>query len=342
MTQSLREDFLELLSDVREHLAFARELGLAGLETEFTAEIIEKPERVVQPKTASSTAPKTISEDEAFVPEVLKSTVTPAAKPVSTIARRGSLSNLLEQTKLSKISPAVSSDIAKPIAPTIAAVTESNQNLSNKSEGNKMEGTSLFGDLTPEKETLPESNETVEDIRAEIGDCVRCPLYQGRTNIVHTTGNWQSRVLFVGEAPGANEDAEGKPFVGRAGQLLTKIIEAIGLKREEVLIGNVNRCRPPQNRTPTIQEARTCRQFLMREIAVARPEIIVVMGNTATQNLLDTKEGISKLRGKFQDYYGVKVMPTFHPAYLLRDPSKKRETWEDMKIVRDELAKTVK
>jgi DNA polymerase len=157
-----------------------------------------------------------------------------------------------------------------------------------------------------------------------------------------TEGNWTGRILFVGEAPGANEDAEGRPFVGRAGQLLTKIIEAIGLKREEVLIGNVNRCRPPQNRTPTIQEARTCRQFLMREISIARPEIIVVMGNTATQNLLDTKEGITKIRGKFQDYYGIKVMPTFHPAYLLRDPSKKRETWEDMKKVRDELAKTAK
>ena len=343
MAQPWREDFLELLSDVREHLAFARELGLSGLETDFTAEVTEKAERVVQPKTVLSTAPKTISENEAFVPEILKPTITPVAKTVSTVARRGSLSNLLEQTKLSKISPAVSSsDASKPQAPTIITATASDQNLSNKPEGNKMEGTSLFGDLAPEKETLPESNETVEDIRADIGDCVRCPLYQGRTKIVHTTGNWKSRVLFVGEAPGANEDAEGKPFVGRAGQLLTKIIEAIGLKREEVLIGNVNRCRPPQNRTPTIQEARTCRQFLMREIAVARPEIIVVMGNTATQNLLDTKEGISKLRGKFQDYYGVKVMPTFHPAYLLRDPSKKRETWEDMKIVRDELAKTAK
>ena len=344
MAQVRREDFLELLSDVREHLAFARELGLDSLETDFAAEIIEKPERAFQPKTVLSNAPKTISENEAFVPEVLKPTVTPAAKPVSTIARRGSLSNLLEQTKLSKISPSVSaSEAPKPAAPTVITTTDSNQNLSHKSEGNKMEeGTSLFGDLAPEKETLPESNETFEDIRRDIGDCVRCPLYQGRTNIVHTTGNWQSRVLFVGEAPGANEDAEGKPFVGRAGQLLTKIIEAIGLKREEVLIGNVNRCRPPQNRTPTIQEARTCRQFLMREIAVARPEIIVVMGNTATQNLLDTKEGITKLRGKFQDYYGVKVMPTFHPAYLLRDPSKKRETWEDMKIVRDELARTAK
>lgn len=344
MAESLREEFLELLGDVRERLAFAQELGLEGLQTNFTDETTEKPERTFQSKTVPSPPPKNISTDEVFAPAIPKP-ATVVAKPISataTTGRRGGLSSLLEQTKLSKISSAVSySDAPQSAAPTVDTTNDSNQHLSNKSEGKKMDGTSLFGDLTPEKETLPESNETPEDIRADIGDCVRCPLYQGRTKIVHTTGNWQSRVLFVGEAPGANEDAEGKPFVGRAGQLLTKIIEAIGLKREDVLIGNVNRCRPPQNRTPTIQEARTCRQFLMREIAVARPEVIVVMGNTATQNLLDTKEGITKLRGKFQDYYGVKVMPTFHPAYLLRDPSKKRETWEDMKIVRDELAKNV-
>jgi DNA polymerase len=143
--------------------------------------------------------------------------------------------------------------------------------------------------------------------------------------------------MFVGEAPGANEDEQARPFVGRAGQLLDKIIEAIGLKREEVFIGNVNRCRPPQNRTPTLAEAATCKPFLLREIAVVRPKVIVVLGNTAMKNLLETKEGITKVRGKFQDYRGIKVMPTFHPAYLLRDPSKKRETWEDMKKVRDYL-----
>jgi len=148
-------------------------------------------------------------------------------------------------------------------------------------------------------------------------------------------GNLKANLMFVGEAPGANEDAEGVPFVGRAGQLLNKIIESIGLKREAVIVGNVNRCRPPGNRTPTQAEANVCKQFLLREIAVVRPRVIVVLGNTATQNLLETKVGITKLRGEFQDYFGVKVMPTFHPAYLLRDPSKKRETWEDMKKVRD-------
>lgn len=197
--------------------------------------------------------------------------------------------------------------------------------------------TSLFGDLTPAAVKLTKSIETFEQIHAEIGDCTRCPLHQQRTHVVHTEGNRKARLMFVGEAPGADEDIQARPFVGRAGQLLTKIIEAIGLKREEVLIGNVNRCRPPGNRAPTTEEASMCKPFLLREISVVQPEVIVVLGNTAMKNLLDTREGITRLRGQFQDYKGIKVMPTFHPAYLLRDPSKKRETWEDLKKVRDYL-----
>lgn len=181
------------------------------------------------------------------------------------------------------------------------------------------------------------STESMEDIWRDIGDCTRCGLCEGRTQVVNTFGNHKARLMFVGEAPGADEDAQGRPFVGRAGQLLTKIIEAIGLKREEVLIGNVNRCRPPGNRQPTLEEAAICRPFLFREIAAVKPEVIVVMGNTAVHNLLETREGITRIRGKFQDFRGIKVMPTFHPAYLLRDPSKKRETWEDLKKVRDYL-----
>jgi len=148
--------------------------------------------------------------------------------------------------------------------------------------------------------------------------------------------------MFVGEAPGADEDLQARPFVGRAGQLLTKIIEAIGLKREEVLIGNVNRCRPQANRPPTPEEAAMCKPFLRREIAAVQPEVIVVLGNTAMKNLLDLKQGITRVRGQFQDYQGVKVMPTFHPAYLLREPAKKKETWEDIKKVRDYLDSTKK
>ncbi len=179
--------------------------------------------------------------------------------------------------------------------------------------------------------------ETLEQIWADIGDCTRCGLSAGRTQVVNTHGNPKARLMFVGEAPGADEDAQGKPFVGRAGQLLTKMIEAMGMKREDVIIGNVNRCRPPGNRQPTLEEAAICRPFLFREIAAVNPEVIVVMGNTALHNLLEIKAGISSVRGQFRDFQGIKVMPTFHPAYLLRDPSKKRETWDDLKKVMEYL-----
>jgi DNA polymerase len=200
----------------------------------------------------------------------------------------------------------------------------------------------LFEDFAPAPAKLTPSSETFEQIHAEIGDCTRCPLHQDRTHVVHTEGNRKARLMFVGEAPGADEDIQARPFVGRAGQLLTKIIEAIGLKREEVLIGNVNRCRPPQNRAPMPDEAATCKPYLEREIAIVQPEVIVVLGNTAMKNLLDTREGITRARGRFHEYKGIKVMPTFHPAYLLRDPSKKREPWEDLKKVRDHLDNTAK
>src|SRR4026209_150645 len=171
--------------------------------------------------------------------------------------------------------------------------------------------TSLFADIAPAPAKLERSTETFEQIHAEIGDCTRCPLHQERTHVVHTEGNRKARLMFVGEAPGADEDAQARPFVGRAGQLLTKIIEAIGLKREEVLIGNVNRCRPPGNRAPMPDEVAMCKPFLLREIAAVQPEVIVVLGNTATKNLLDTNIGITKLRGEFQEFNGIKVMPPF-------------------------------
>jgi DNA polymerase len=201
---------------------------------------------------------------------------------------------------------------------------------------------SLFGDAPTSTSSLPQSNESLEEIWLDIGECTRCGLCSGRTQVVNTHGNHKARLMFVGEAPGADEDAQGKPFVGRAGQLLTKMIEAMGMKREEVIIGNVNRCRPPGNRQPTLEEAAICRPFLFREIATVRPDVVVVMGNTALRNLLEIKAGISSVRGRFHDYHGIPVMPTFHPAYLLRDPSKKRETWEDLKKVMEHLDKTAR
>jgi len=180
-------------------------------------------------------------------------------------------------------------------------------------------------------------SETLEDIRRDLGDCQRCKLWSTRTNIVFGEGSAKAELMFIGEGPGADEDASGRPFVGRAGQLLTKMIEAIDLKREDVYIANVVKSRPPGNRTPESDEVKACIPFLFRQIAAIRPKLIVALGNPAMQALLDTKTGITKMRGQFQDYPRIpeiKVLPTFHPAYLLRSPDKKREAWEDLKKVR--------
>ena len=176
-------------------------------------------------------------------------------------------------------------------------------------------------------------------VREDIGDCTRCKLHTlGRRQIVFGVGNPQADLMFVGEAPGADEDVQGEPFVGRAGQLLTKIIEAIGLTRGDVYIANVIKCRPPQNRNPEQDEVDTCEPFLFRQIDVIQPKVIVALGTFAARALLRTLDPISRLRGRIFEYRGAKLIPTFHPAYLLRNPSSKREVWEDMKLVRSLLS----
>jgi len=174
-------------------------------------------------------------------------------------------------------------------------------------------------------------------IREDLGDCRRCRLAGGRRNIVFGQGNPQARLMFVGEAPGADEDEQGLAFVGRAGQLLTRIIEAIGLKREDVFIANVLKCRPPGNRNPETDEILSCQPFLERQIEAIRPQVIVGLGKFAGQWLLKTAEPISRLRGRLGDHNGIRVMPTYHPAFLLRNPGAKKEVWEDMKVVRSLL-----
>jgi uracil-DNA glycosylase len=179
-------------------------------------------------------------------------------------------------------------------------------------------------------------------VRTDIGDCVRCKLHtQGRKQIVFGVGNPEADLMFVGEAPGGDEDVQGIPFVGRAGQLLTKIIEAIDLKREDVYIANVIKCRPPGNRNPEQDEVETCEPFLFQQIDVIKPAVIVALGTFAARALLRTLDPISRLRGRIFDYRGAKLIPTFHPAYLLRNPSSKREVWEDMKLVRTLLKSEV-
>jgi DNA polymerase len=193
---------------------------------------------------------------------------------------------------------------------------------------------------TDELPTLTDPAAALADLRQHIGDCTRCVLHTlGRKQVVFGTGNPGARLMFVGEAPGADEDVQGEPFVGRAGQLLTKIIEAIELSRGDVYIANVIKCRPPGNRNPAPEEVSTCQPFLFRQIDIIRPRVIVALGTFAAHTLLGTDAPISRLRGRVHDYRnGSKLVPTFHPAFLLRSPDRKRDVWEDMKKVRALLA----
>lgn len=175
--------------------------------------------------------------------------------------------------------------------------------------------------------------ETLEEIRAELENCRRCPLCEGRRNIVFGVGSPQARLVFVGEAPGREEDERGEPFVGEAGRLLDRILFAMGLRRDEVYICNVEKCRPPQNRDPRPEEIAACEPYLQRQLAAINPRVIVALGRVAVQSLLREQTAISRLRGRWHAYQGIPLMPTYHPAYLLRNPAGKREVWEDMKQV---------
>ncbi|HYR45489.1 MAG TPA: uracil-DNA glycosylase [Thermoanaerobaculia bacterium] len=185
---------------------------------------------------------------------------------------------------------------------------------------------------------VPGSFPDLPTLQKFLAGCPRCKLSKGRTNIVFGQGSPKAELMFVGEAPGREEDEQGLAFVGRAGQLLTKIIEAMGRKREDVWIGNIIKCRPPENRNPERDEVEACRPFLEEQIRLISPKVIVTLGTFAAQVVLDTDEPIGRLRGRWRSARGVRVMPTFHPAFLLRSPERKKDVWEDMKLVRDYLA----
>jgi len=324
----MKTDLAELIADVKEQVLYLEELGVESFDVKLSdhispdlkTELIEPSMKPVshaisdlRSEISNVPTPEVRSPGASRLASLPSLAKRPTAAPVRT-------AEALESEAIQEESAARSTILRS--VPAIVVDTP------------KSAVDTMFGDVAP---TLPDPVETIEQIRAEIGNCTRCTLHAGRTRIVHSHGNFAARLMFVGEAPGADEDVQGYPFVGRAGKLLTDIIQAIGLTRESVFIGNINRCRPPGNRPPVPDETAACRPFLLREVAVVRPRVIVVLGNTATQNLLGIRTPISKLRGSFQDYFGVKVMPTFHPAYLLRDPHKKREVWEDMKKVRDYL-----
>ncbi|HMC33494.1 MAG TPA: uracil-DNA glycosylase [Myxococcales bacterium] len=179
---------------------------------------------------------------------------------------------------------------------------------------------------------------SLDDVRARMGECTLCKLHKGRHTIVFGVGNPEARLMFVGEAPGEDEDLKGEPFVGKAGQLLTKMIEAMGLRREDVYICNTVKCRPPNNRNPEPDELAACEPFLKGQLASVKPEVIVTLGKFAAQALLREQTPITRLRGQWREYEGIPVMPTFHPAYLLRSPQEKTKAWEDLQSVMKKLS----
>ena len=191
--------------------------------------------------------------------------------------------------------------------------------------------------MRPAPGTTPMKLPVLEDVSAQLGECTRCKLHQGRQNIVFGTGDPRARLMFVGEAPGEDEDQQGLPFVGKAGQLLSRMIEAMGLPREAVYICNTVKCRPPNNRNPEPDELSACEPFLKGQLAAVKPEVIVTLGKFAAQALLRDDTPISRLRGQWRSYQGIALMPTFHPAYLLRSPGEKGKVWDDLKQVMKKL-----
>jgi uracil-DNA glycosylase len=197
----------------------------------------------------------------------------------------------------------------------------------------------ISDELTPDERRV-----ALQMLAEKVASCTRCPeLLSSRTQTVFADGPMGAELCFIGEAPGADEDAQGKPFVGAAGQLLNKIIAACGMRREEVYICNILKCRPPGNRTPKVEEALHCREYLTRQLELVRPKFICVLGSCAAQHLLETSQSLGRLRGRFHDYRGIPVLATYHPAYLLphRSPEKKRDVWQDMQLLMKRMGRTI-
>jgi uracil-DNA glycosylase family 4 len=236
--------------------------------------------------------------------------------------------------------PSATSRLAEPAPRVAAPSSQTPPEISSEfpSPMTKPPSLDTLAPLHPRVMTSADRPAAMESLRAEIGDCTRCPLaYAGRHTIVFGDGDPNARLMFVGEGPGADEDASGLPFVGKAGQLLNNMIAAMGLKREDVYIANIVKCRPPGNRTPEFIEATTCSQFLVKQIDIVHPEVIVALGATAATYLLGVKQSLASLRGEWHSVRGAKVAVTYHPAFLLRDPRQKAEAWKDLQRVMAEM-----
>ena len=202
----------------------------------------------------------------------------------------------------------------------------------------KMFGEEYFEGFLVKDDEVADMPEELKELNKMVQNCHRCNLSKTRKNIVFGEGNPDAKIMFIGEAPGREEDLQGRPFVGKSGEMVTKMIQKVLLlKREDVYIANIIKCRPPQNRNPEIEEIEACKGYLLKQIEIIKPKIIVLLGNIALQSLLNLNIGITKARGKLYDFNGIKVIPTFHPSYLLRNPTKKKETLQDLKFIKELL-----
>ncbi|MBI5548573.1 MAG: uracil-DNA glycosylase [Deltaproteobacteria bacterium] len=304
-----REELASLAADLRGHLEWLRDTGVR-----------EVPALPKAPQAAASAAPVSSS------PEASES----AGPQVSLRAAVRATVGAPEQRAATTSSP------AKPVAPPapLPPPAAANVIVNRPAPAARAEPRPVAPLPAPSGARLEgAAPKTLEQIRAELGACTRCKLSSKRKNIVFGVGSPKAELVFVGEGPGADEDEQGIPFVGAAGQLLTKMIEAMGYTRDEVYICNVVKCRPPGNRNPEPDEIQACEPFLKQQLASLKPRVIVTLGKFAAQTLLRDETSITRLRGNWREYCGIRLMPTFHPAYLLRSPSEKKKVWEDLQQV---------
>jgi uracil-DNA glycosylase len=325
------------LQSLRAYIDYLRDLGIYDLYRRENPETL-LPESVRDALAAESKrvpAVPQVAAKPASPPEA-----RPAARSIPQVATPQVAQRTAGVTPEAKLQPPGRLAPPQPPAPTWFDSEPAPPNLPPELAAPMPKPVS-FDQLAPLPTQIVPAGERVaalEAIRADIGDCTRCPLaYGGRHKIVFADGDPNARLMFVGEGPGADEDATGLPFVGKAGQLLNNMIKAMGLQREEVYIANIVKCRPPGNRTPEPIEANTCSPFLLRQIDIVRPQVIVALGGTAATYLLGVKQSLSSLRGRWYSTRGAKLAVTYHPAFLLRDPRQKGEAWKDLQMVMAEL-----
>ena len=320
----------EAVTALRAQIAFLRDLGVYDFyRRDMSAHAGDAVGDVLE-IAASDAIPDSIPEPTSELTSTLPSGATVAAVEDATVSHAG------QEALLTAVPEAALPVPSRRKVATAAQTPDSSNVAAAVARPALIPPANVFPGM---EIPAPDRAAALTNIRAEIGDCTRCPLaFEGRHTIVYGDGSPNARILFVGEGPGADEDAQGVPFVGKAGQLLNNMITAMGLKRDEVYIANIVKCRPPQNRVPEPEEANTCTPFLMQQIGVVRPQVIVALGATAATYLLGARSPLSALRGRVHPVLGTRLIVTYHPAFLLRDPSQKKEAWSDLQLAMRELA----